>query len=104
MSDITDRAHQLLNGRVDAIQKLNERQTAAVAAREHADAAERDAATAWTEATQAGWTSTELRKLGLSQPGNRGGGRPKGSRNKQRPAGQATRDESATGKQNGEQA
>lgn len=82
MSDITDRAHQLLNGRVDAIQKLSERQAAAVAARESADATERDAASAWTEATQAGWTASELRKLGLTQPGARRGGRPKGSRNK----------------------
>ncbi len=80
MSDITDRAHQLLSGRVDAIRKLSERQAVAVTAREDADAADRDAASAWTEATQAGWTSTELRKLGLSQPMNRRGGRPKGKR------------------------
>lgn len=80
MSDITDRAQQLLAGRVDAVHKLNERQQAAAQAREAAEAAEREAAGAWTEATQAGWTSTELRKLGLSQPSNRKGGRPKGSR------------------------
>ncbi|XAS78307.1 hypothetical protein V3G39_17915 (plasmid) [Dermatophilaceae bacterium Sec6.4] len=84
MSDITDRAQQLLAGRIDAIQKLSERQAAAIGARESADAAERDAASAWTEATQAGWTAAELRKLSLTQPGARRGGRPKGSRNTKR--------------------
>ncbi len=81
MSDIADRAQQLLAGRVDAVRKLNERQQAATAAREAAEATEREAAGAWTEATQAGWSAGELKKLGLVQPGVRRGGRPKGSRN-----------------------
>ncbi len=80
MSDITSRAQQLLAGRLDAVQKLSERQQKAAHAREAADAAEREAAGAWTEATQAGWSSTELKRLGLPQPTNRRGGRPKGSR------------------------
>ncbi|NYJ76549.1 hypothetical protein [Allobranchiibius huperziae] len=80
MTEITDRAQELLAGRIDAVRKLSERQRAATQARESADAAERDAATAWTEATQAGWTSAELRKLGLAQPTNRRGGRPKNTR------------------------
>ncbi len=80
MTDITDRAQELLTGRLDAVQKLNERQQEAAHAREVADAAEREAAGAWTEATQAGWSSTELKRLGLAQPTNRRGGRPKGSR------------------------
>lgn len=80
MTDITERAHELLAGRVDAIRTLNDLQHTATHARETADTAERDAANAWTEATHAGWTAAELRKLGLTQPANRKGGRPKGTR------------------------
>lgn len=80
MSDIASRAQELLTGRLDAVQKLNERQEHAVHAREAADTAEREAASAWTQATQAGWSSMELKRLGLTQPTNRRGGRPKGSR------------------------
>ncbi len=80
MSDIANRAQELLTGRLDAVRKLNERQQEAAHAREAADAAEREAAGAWTEATQAGWNSSELKRLGLTQPTNRRGGRPKGSR------------------------
>ncbi|NYJ76495.1 hypothetical protein [Allobranchiibius huperziae] len=85
MTEITDRAQELLAGRIDAVRKLSERQRTATQAREAADAADRDAAAAWSDATQAGWTSTELRKLGLAQPTNRRGGRPKGSRTTRRP-------------------
>lgn len=84
MTEITDRAQQLLAGRIDAIRKLNESQNTAAQARDAADAADRDVTSAWTEATQAGWTTTELRKLGLTQPANRRGGRPKGSRTNKR--------------------
>lgn len=82
MSEITDRAHQLLNGRVDAIEKLSDCQMAAIAARESADVADRAVASAWTEATQAGWMASELRKLGLVQPAAQKGGRPKGVKNR----------------------
>ena len=80
MSEITDRAQQLLAGRIDAIRKLSDRQREATQAREVADSADRKVAAAWSEATQAGWSATELRKLGLTQPVSRRGGRPKGSR------------------------
>lgn len=83
MTEITDKAQELLAGRIDAVRKLSERQHAATQARESADAAERDAASAWSDATQAGWTSAELRKLGLAQPNSRRGGRPKGNRSRQ---------------------
>lgn len=84
MTEITDRAQKLLAGRVDAIRKLSERQHAATRAREAADGANRDVASAWSDATQAGWTPTELRKLGLNQPASRRGGRPKGGRTAKR--------------------
>lgn len=80
MTEITDRAQELLAGRIDAIRKLSESQVAALKAHEAAERADRDTAAAWSDATRAGWTSIELRKLGLSQPTNRRGGRPKGSR------------------------
>ncbi len=79
MTDITDRAQELLTGRIDAIRMLNERQNTAAEARRAADAADREAENAWTEATQAGWSTTELKRLGLTQPAARRGGRPKGS-------------------------
>ncbi|MBO1768245.1 hypothetical protein [Allobranchiibius sp. GilTou38] len=90
MTEITDKAQELLAGRIDAVGKLSERQHAATRARETADAAERDAAAAWSDATQAGWTSTELRKLGLAQPTTRRGGRPKSTRTSKRPEHTAT--------------
>ena len=80
MTDITDRAQELLAGRINAIRKLSECQRSASHVREAADTADRETAAAWSAAIQAGWTSTELRKLGLAQPTNRRGGRPKGSR------------------------
>lgn len=86
MTEITDRAQQLLAGRLDAIQKLSERQHAANTAKDAAVAAEREVATAWSEATQAGWTSRELTKLGLNQPPNRRGGRPRKNTPTQRPS------------------
>ena len=79
MSEITDRAQELLAGRIDSIRVLSERQAAAKDAREAADRAERDAAAVWSDATHAGWSAGELRKLGLSQPASRKGGRPRGS-------------------------
>lgn len=82
MTDITARAQELLAGRIDAIRTLSEQQTMAEEARETADAADHAATSAWTAATAAGWTASELRKLGLNQPATRSGGRPKGSRNK----------------------
>ncbi len=91
MSDIASRAQELLKGRLDAVQKLNQRQQEAAHARDVAEAAQREAAGAWTEATQAGWSSTELKRLGLTQPTNRRGGRPKGPRTgKSRPRTPAT--------------
>lgn len=85
MTDITDKAQQLLAGRIEAVRQLSERQQTATQAHESADAADRDAAAAWSDATQAGWTSTELRKLGLTQPTSRRGGRPKRGRVTKRP-------------------
>ena len=84
MAEISDRAQQLLAGRIDAVRKLSERQHAASATLKAAEEASREASAAWSEATQAGWTSAELRKLGLSQPTNRRGGRPQGSRTTRR--------------------
>lgn len=84
MTEITDKAQELLAGRIDAVRKLSERQHAATQARQAADTADRDAAAAWSDATGAGWTSAELRKLGLAQPTTRRGGRPKSARASQR--------------------
>lgn len=96
MTEIRTRAQELLAGRIDAISKLSERQAAATKAREATAEAERDAASAWTEAKQAGWTAGELKKLGLVQPAARRGGRPKGSRTRQNFAASAASDTLAT--------
>ena len=84
MTEITDRAQELLAERIDAVRKLSESQRSASQVREAAETADREAAAAWSDAIQAGWTSTELRKLGLSQPATRRDGRPKASRTTKR--------------------
>ena len=78
------------------VRKLSERQHAALAAQKAAEEATREASAAWSEATQAGWTSTELRKLGLAQPTNRRGGRPKGSRTTKKVQQTAAEDQDAS--------
>lgn len=70
-------ARQLLDDRVDAVRDLAHKAAHAERARDAAEAAERDFTTAHRAATQAGWTPTELRKIGIPNPRQRPPGRPR---------------------------
>lgn len=81
---ITNQARELLDGRLSVIDTLANANTHRDELRTQLAEAESASAAAWGAATQAGWTSRELRQLGFTQPVTRAGGRPKGSRNKAR--------------------
>ncbi len=74
-------ARELLDTKVNTIRALADRAATATQAREQLDEAERAHATAYREATHAGWTDTELRKIGLSPSKRRAPGRPRKPRN-----------------------
>lgn len=77
MSDITNRAEQLLAARVDSVRNLEQQRDATAEIKSQIAAAERAEAEAWSAAITAGWSPVELRKLGFTQPLTRRGGRPK---------------------------
>jgi hypothetical protein len=68
MSEIKDRARQLLEARLEALAPLEEAANRAERAREELRAAESSIGTAWSRATDAGWTPAELKRLGLRPP------------------------------------
>lgn len=70
-------ARQLLDERVDVVRRLATAAADAERAREAAEQADRDFAGSYREATQAGWTEAELRKIGVPSPKRRGPGRPR---------------------------
>lgn len=80
MSEITTKAQELLEGRLDSVRKLEQAHTEVSQARERLVVAERAEAEAWSVAAGAGWTPTELKRLGFPRPASRRGGRPRGPR------------------------
>lgn len=80
MSELKDKAQQMLAGRLGALDAIESANGRLAEAREELRAAESAVTGAWATATDAGWTPGELRKLGLSQPPTRRGGRPKSRR------------------------
>ncbi|MBC9958340.1 hypothetical protein [Yimella sp. cx-51] len=76
MSEITTKAEELLAGRLESVRKLEEARTNVLRAREHLAREERAESQAWAEASAAGWTSAELKKIGFIAPRGRRGGRP----------------------------
>lgn len=77
MTTLKERAQELLDARMAALDILETAYTHAETLRRDLKAADAAVATAWTGATEAGWLPAELRKLGISQPATRRGGRPK---------------------------
>lgn len=85
MNKLSEKAQELLNGRVQAVEELG-------AARDNLDAiearyreelstAQRQFNDAYASATSAGWTDRELRELGVQKASSkRGGGRPRVTR------------------------
>lgn len=80
MSELKDKAQEMLAGRLSALDAIESANGRLSAARDELRAAEGAIAGAWSTATDAGWTPGELRKLGLTQPPSRRGGRPKSRR------------------------
>lgn len=68
MSAATDKAQELLGGRVAVVGELEKASAQVDELRERLDVAERDVAQAWSAATSAGWTPRELRSLGFKEP------------------------------------
>ncbi len=84
MSGARERAERLLAARLDVVGALEHANEALAEVRQGTRDAESAVAAAWNAATDAGWTPTELRKLGFTAPATRRGGRPKATR---RPSG-----------------
>lgn len=80
MSELKEKAQQLLAGRLDALDGIETAASRLARARADLKAAESAVSDAWAAATDAGWTPVELRRLGIAQPATRRGGRPKGRR------------------------
>lgn len=80
MSELKEKAQQLLAGRLDALDGIENAASRLANARAELKAAESAVNDAWATATDAGWTPVELRRLGIAQPATRRGGRPKGRR------------------------
>lgn len=76
MSELTDRAQELLNGRMAVLERLGEAQADVSSLNAKLKEAEDGQSAAWSDATSVGWTTTELRALGLVQPASKRGGRP----------------------------
>lgn len=86
MSELKDKAQQMLAGRLGALDEIEAANGRLASARDELRAAESAVVGAWSTATDAGWTPGELRKLGLTQPPSRRGGRPKSRRSAPTPA------------------
>lgn len=76
MSELTDRAQELLNGRMAVLERLGDAQSEVTTLSAKLKEAKDGQNTAWGDATSAGWTTAELRALGLVQPASKRGGRP----------------------------
>lgn len=66
--NIETKARQLLDGRIDSVNALAQALAHRDKLRREIDSAEREVSSAWTQATQTGWTAGELRTLGFSAP------------------------------------
>lgn len=80
MSEITNKAQELLADRIASVEQLERRRDEVTRLRDALHAAERGEAEAWSAATTAGWSVGELKRLGFTQPATRRGGRPRAQR------------------------
>jgi len=76
MSGVKERAQDLLAARLEVVTGLDTARSRLAEAQEGVRSAEGAVAVAWKSAVDAGWTATELRKLGFVAPPTRRGGRP----------------------------
>ena len=83
MSEITNKAQELLAGRITSVEELERRRNEVIRLRKALQEAERSEAESWSAATAAGWSAGELKRLGFKQPLSRRGGRPRAARTPQ---------------------
>ena len=79
MGDLGLRHQELLAARLEVVTGLDTARSRLAEAQEGVRSAEGAVAVAWKSAVDAGWTATELRKLGFVAPPARRGGRPVGT-------------------------
>jgi hypothetical protein len=75
-------ARALLDSRIQAVRELATTRQTRNDKREELAAAERADTAAYAAALRAGWTTDELRKVGLDEPERRAPGRPRRPRNR----------------------
>lgn len=68
MTNATDKAQELLGGRIAVVGELEQAVAHLDGVRAQIDDAERGVVEAWKAATGAGWTPRELRTLGFKEP------------------------------------
>lgn len=71
------KAREILDARVEHVRHLTDSARSLEKAREAFESATKEYSQAWSEAEKAGWTVSELRQLGLTEPGKRRPGRPR---------------------------
>lgn len=99
MSTLKDKASQLLNGRLEALEDLEEPQARIEAARRELADAEASLLRAWDGAVNAGWTPQELKSIGVSEPTRRRPGRPRGTTRKRAAGATPTGDGAVTNRE-----
>ncbi len=72
-------ARELLDSRVTTVRELAARRADLARARDALTTAERADAAAWAAAERAGWTESDLRRVGFEPPTTRAPGRPRRS-------------------------
>lgn len=82
-SGIESKARELLEGRVATVTDLSRSLAHLDEVRAQVANAEKAATTAWSTATDAGWTENELRHLGFTRPSGKRAGRTTSSRRRQ---------------------
>ncbi|MFC6853905.1 hypothetical protein [Aquipuribacter hungaricus] len=83
-------ARALLDDKITAVRGLAAARQAREDARAGLAAAERHDAAAYTAALRAGWTTDELKRVGLDAPTSRAPGRPRGTQHRTPAAGHST--------------
>lgn len=70
-------ARELLNDRIAIIERLAGTSARLNQARQTLSDVEQEYGALWADAERAGWSASELRKVGLSEPGRKRPGRPR---------------------------
>ena len=89
-------ARALLDDRIEAVRALAIARQAVAEKRGELDAVERADAAAYAAAQRAGWSTEELRKVGLDEPARKAPGRPRRAPRSPRPSPESGNDTDPT--------